>query len=86
MTPEERDDLLRNAPPEDGLEAKYEHLLHAFEEQERTATMVARALRLWDDVALTQWADILDPPEPLSEADAAEKFSRDCAGRKPPAT
>lgn len=93
MTPEERDDLLRNAPPEEGLEAKYERLLHAFEEQGRTMKVVAATLRCEahfltpEQTRSIEWlADELDPPEPLAEADAAEKFSQDCAARKPPTT
>lgn len=102
MTPEERDDLLRNAPPEEGLEAKYEHLLHAFEEQGRIMKKGADMLRyvahwLRDaeaagvsssglEICCDKSADELDPIEPLAEADAAEKFSQDAASRKPTAS
>lgn len=89
MTPEEREDLLSNAPPEENLGAKYEHLLHAFEEQGRTMKRVASQLRApnmkpgfdWGEFSVNM-AQELDSPEPIAETDAAEKFSQDCANRK----
>lgn len=98
MTPEERDDLLSNAPPEENLAAKYEHLLHAFEEQGRIMKKAAEMFRYvasWlNDAEVEGWrcgglekccldiAQDLDPIESLSEADAAEKFSKRCADRR----
>lgn len=97
MTEEEREELLRNAPPEENLEAKYDTLSSAFAEQARTMKKVAAELRELAELgaplhkvpidcverSLDELADELDPREPLSEADAAERFARECAARKP---
>lgn len=67
--------------------AKYETLASAFAKQERTMKLAAKFLRdSWGEPEWVrqawEWADMLDEREPVAEADAAEKFSRECAEMK----
>jgi hypothetical protein len=66
------------------LTLQYQHdaLLSAYQKRG-----VAAELREWRDdednvTDIDACADELDPPEPVAEADAAEKFSQDCARRR----